>query len=89
MPSITGLEASGPILPRPSTALPLETTATRFWRLVSSAASARIGGDRLAGGGDAGRIGQRQIVLGAERLGGSDLEAFRVSESDDRRALGF
>ena len=31
---------------------------------------ARIGGDRLAGGGDARRIGERQVVLGAERLGG-------------------
>ena len=27
-PSITGIAASGPILPRPSTALPSETTAT-------------------------------------------------------------
>jgi len=30
LPSITGLAASGPILPRPSTAVPLLTTATRF-----------------------------------------------------------
>ena len=29
-PSITGLEASGPILPRPNTAVPLLITATRF-----------------------------------------------------------
>ena len=29
-PSITGLPASGPILPRPSTAVPFDTTATRF-----------------------------------------------------------
>ena len=29
-PSITGLEASAPILPKPSTAVPFEITATRF-----------------------------------------------------------
>jgi len=38
LPSITGLPASGPILPRPSTAVPLVSTATRFWRMVSSSA---------------------------------------------------
>ena len=30
LPSITGLEASGPISPKPSTAVPLEITATRL-----------------------------------------------------------
>ncbi len=34
LPSITGLEARGPMLPRPSTAVPLETTATRLPRAV-------------------------------------------------------
>ena len=29
-PSITGLDASGPISPSPSTAVPFEITATRF-----------------------------------------------------------
>ena len=38
LPSITGLAASGPMLPRPSTAVPLEITATRLERAVSSAA---------------------------------------------------
>ena len=33
-PSITGLEASGPILPKPKTAVPFEITATRFPLLV-------------------------------------------------------
>jgi hypothetical protein len=33
-PSITGLEASAPMLPSPSTAVPLETTATRLPRAV-------------------------------------------------------
>ena len=33
-PSITGLEASGPISPRPKTAVPFDITATRFPLLV-------------------------------------------------------
>ncbi len=34
LPSITGLPASGPMLPRPSTAVPFDTTATRLPRAV-------------------------------------------------------
>ena len=34
LPSMTGLAASGPMGPRPSTAVPLVTTATRFERAV-------------------------------------------------------
>ncbi|MCY1369704.1 hypothetical protein D9M69_567560 [compost metagenome] len=34
LPSITGLPASGPMSPRPSTAVPLVMTATRLPRLV-------------------------------------------------------
>jgi hypothetical protein len=30
LPSITGLEASGPMSPKPSTAVPLEITATKL-----------------------------------------------------------
>ena len=40
LPSITGFDASGPILPSPSTAVPFDTTATRLPRIVSDAASA-------------------------------------------------
>ena len=36
LPSITGIPASGPISPRPRTAVPSVTTATVFQRLVSS-----------------------------------------------------
>ena len=39
LPSITGLPASGPMLPSPSTAVPLVTTATRLPRDVSVCAS--------------------------------------------------
>ena len=34
LPSITGLDASGPISPSPKTAVPLEITATKFSLLV-------------------------------------------------------
>ena len=34
LPSITGLEAKGPMSPKPSTAVPLVITATRLPRLV-------------------------------------------------------
>ena len=74
LPSITGLPARGPILPRPSTAVPLETTATRLARAVSSAACGRVRDDRLAGGRHAGRIGEREVALVAERLGRLDLQ---------------
>ena len=49
LPSITGLPPDGPMLPRPSTAVPLEITATRLARAVysqlfsSSAAISRQG----------------------------------------------
>src|SRR5688572_103653 len=42
LPSITGLPASGPMLPRPSTAVPLVTTATRLPRAVYSHASSEF-----------------------------------------------
>ena len=34
LPSITGLDASAPMLPSPSTAVPFDTTATRLPRVV-------------------------------------------------------
>ena len=50
LPSITGMAASGPMSPRPSTAVPSETTATvlalivylkAFWRLSAIAVHTR------------------------------------------------
>ena len=85
LPSITGLAASGPILPRPSTAVPLVTTATRL-PAPCIGGLGRIGDDGLAGGGDARRIGERQIALGGERLGRRDLKfsGARVGMVDQR-----
>ena len=41
LPSITGIDASGPMSPRPSTALPSVTTATVFFLIVNSKALER------------------------------------------------
>ncbi len=68
LPSITGLPASGPMLPRPSTAVPLVTTATRLPREVSERASAGSRGDRVAGRGHTRRIGEREVALVDQRL---------------------
>ena len=38
LPSMTGIAASGPMSPRPSTAEPSETTATVFFLIVNSKA---------------------------------------------------
>ena len=38
LPSMTGFDASGPMLPRPSTAVPFVTTPTRLLRAVKRAA---------------------------------------------------
>ena len=46
LPSMTGRPASGPMSPRPRTAVPLVTTATVFGRLVYRAALA--GSSRIA-----------------------------------------
>ena len=74
LPSITGLEARGPISPRPSTAVPLVITATRLPRAVYSRASDGIGRDGLARRGHARRIGQRQVALVGHALGGFDRQ---------------
>ena len=55
LPSMTGLAASGPIAPRPSTAVPFVTTATRLERAVrfdASAGSAAIASQAAATPGE-------------------------------------
>ena len=41
----------------------------------------RIGGDLLAGGGDARRVGQRKVALVGERLGGLNLHFARTRKT--------
>ena len=68
LPSITGIAASGPMLPSPSTALPSETTATVFFLIVYSKALARSCVDVHADAGDAGRVGHREVVARLHRV---------------------
>ena len=77
LPSITGLAASGPIAPRPSTAVPLLITPTRLPRRGEVRGLGRVRGDQLGGGGDARRVGERQIALVGERLGRDHRELAR------------
>ena len=77
LPSITGLAASAPRLPRPRMAVPLVMTATMLPRDGVVVGGRRVGGDRLDRHGDAGRIGEREIALRRHRLGGDDLELAR------------
>ena len=77
LPSITGLPASGPMLPRPSTAVPLVTTADE---IAAGGVFVRLGGsgdDRHAGLGDARRIGEREIALRDHRLRRRDRDFSR------------
>ena len=81
LPSITGRAASGPMSPRPSTAVPSVTMATVFRLIVSSWTSAGLGGDGHADPGHAGRVGHRQVVAVDDRHSGEhlDLAAVRAS----------
>ncbi len=67
LPSMTGLPASGPMLPRPSTAVPLEITATRLPRAVSSLAccgSAMIASQACATPGEYANDRSRWVNIG-------------------------
>ena len=67
LPSITGIAASGPMSPRPSTAVPSVTTATVFCLMVSAQ---RLPGSSCDGQADAGharRVGHREVVAGLHR----------------------
>ena len=86
LPSITGIAAWGPMLPRPSTAVPSETTAT-VWPGWS--APSRVSGsscDRLRDARDAGRVGHREVVAGLDRDLADDLDLAALVHQE--RAVG-
>ena len=74
LPSITGLAASGPMSPRPSTAVPLVMTRDEVAARGVAEGVGRVGDDLLAGRGDAGRIGERQVALVDQLLGRGDRD---------------
>ena len=67
LPSITGIAASGPMLPRPSTAVPSETTATVWPLIVSVQADSGSSAIALRDARDARRVGHREVVAGLDR----------------------
>ena len=77
LPSMTGLAASGPIAPRPSTAVPLVTTPTRLPRAVRLRASAGIADDLVARCRHARGVGEREVALVGELLGRLDRDLSR------------
>ena len=74
LPSMTGLAANGPIAPRPSTAVPFDITPTRLPRPRVPIGIERVACDGFAGRGDARAVGQRQVPLREQLLGGRDRE---------------
>ena len=74
LPSITGLPASGPMSPKPSTAVPFVTTATRLPRAGEAVRLVGVGLDGAARRRHAGRVRQGQVALRAARLGRRDLQ---------------
>ena len=63
LPSITGMAALGPMSPRPSTAVPWDTTATElrlivYWKALSGSASSSLAGRRQTA--PSGQSGQRR-----------------------------
>ncbi len=74
LPSITGLAASGPDGPQPQHRRAVGDDADQVAARGEAKDIERILDDGLAGGGDAGRIGQRQVALIEQLLGGRDRQ---------------
>ena len=74
LPSMTGLPASAPIFPRPSTAVPFDTTATRLPLACIPVGQLGVLFDLQAGARHARRVRHRQVALGQARFRGDDLE---------------
>ncbi len=74
LPSITGLDASGPILPSPKHGGAVGDDGDQVGARGERGGFRWIVGDLGAGGGDARRIGQREVALVGERLDRLDLE---------------
>ena len=80
LPSITGLAASGPMAPRPEHGGAVGEHRDKILPRRQPSGLLRIGLDRLAGEGDARRIGEREVALVGERLGRGDLQLARAGK---------
>ena len=74
LPSITGIAARGPMLPRPSTAVPSETTATVLRLIVYWKALSGSSWIARADAGHARGVGHREVVAGLQRALVLDLD---------------
>ena len=72
MPSITGLPASGADVAEAEHGGAVGDDRDQVAARGEPAAVARVGDDLLAGVGDAGRIGEREVALVDQRLGRGD-----------------
>ena len=88
LPSITGLLARAPISPKPSTALPLVTTATRFAAGAVFKDVVWVFLDFQAGIRNSRSVGEAKILLGLTKLGGGDFDLSRARTIRGRRELG-
>ena len=79
LPSMTGLPAMAPMLPSPSTAVPLVTTRDEVALGGVLVGEVRVALDLEARLGDARRVGERQVPLVGERLGRNDRDLSRPS----------
>ena len=77
---------AAPMSPRPSTAMPSETTATVLPLIVSVHAFSGSSRDRQADARDARRVGHREVVAGLDGDLGRDLDL--ASEVHEERAVG-
>ena len=68
LPSMTGIAASGPMSPSPSTALPSVTTATVLRLIVYSKAFERSSAIAWQTRATPGRVGHREVVAGLQRV---------------------
>ena len=86
LPSITGIAASGPMSPRPRTAVPSDTTATVFCLIVRFQAESRSSCDREADAGDTRGVRHREVVARLDR--DLRLHLDLPAEVHEERAVG-
>ena len=86
LPSITGIAASGPMSPSPSTAVPSLTTATEFRFTVRFQAASRSSAIAVQIRATPGRVRHREVVARADRRLAPHLEL--AAEVEEERAVG-
>ena len=84
LPSITGIAAAGPMSPRPEHRGAVGDDGDGVGDPGVVVDEVGLRGDRLADAGDAGRVGEREVVAVLERHGASDLHLAAHVQGEDR-----